>query len=204
MHISDKQLEIIEDLPLDGVDRWYVLLALVKLKKASWLTVSSTVWREGDAPLHVPNERLDLITSKLTSLGISYRLHRRNTDAGLWQPNEESNLRTRYNEIVDIYIGVDEVAAETLETAVESGDDKAIGTALDYPATAVAVFDTDNIFTDQDSLKESFPQHVIDNTYFVLSKDHYADELRVVESWLNAIEATGSSILKIELGKTYL
>lgn len=204
MSITNAQVEIIEDLPLDGNDKWYVLLAVTRQKKASWLQASSAVWREGDQPIAISPDRIEIIKSRLDRLGIFYHVLFRDTDAGLWQPSDTSKYRLRYNQLADIFIGTTQDAADELLAAYTAWDHTAIGLALDYPPTAVAAFDTDDVMYSSQVPEGLFPEQVLDNTYFVLSKGYYKDELAVVQRWSDALENTGSAILMRELGKTYL
>ena len=68
--VSSRHIELIEDLPLNGVDKWYVLLACNGQKKASWLITKSDVWRDGDESREVPQARIMHIQATLQKLGL--------------------------------------------------------------------------------------------------------------------------------------
>jgi hypothetical protein len=88
--LPSKNIELIEDLPLTGTDRWYVLLAYTGQKQASWLSLESDVWRQGDTPRTISQERLDEIKAVFDELGLFYRLRMREaTD----QSNPETSRR---------------------------------------------------------------------------------------------------------------
>ena len=194
---SVKQVEMIEDIPLGESDRWYILLALMGLKKGSWLFLASDIWREGDEPIRIPQEQIDRIVATLKVLGISYRLRFRDSDAGLSQPDEPSDFRRRYNQLCDIYIGSTEEIAVGLAEAVEVMDHKRIGTLLDYPETAVAVFGTDEAV-----FPEDMPNHTLwtcaPYVWFRLSRHNFDEEMAVVQRWFDAV-TEHSELLTLEL-----
>lgn len=194
-----KQIEMIEDLPLRASDRWYVLLALTGHKKASWFCVTSDVWREGDEPIRIPDEQVHRLTAMLSALGLSYRLRFRDSDAGLFQPDDSSDFRQRYNQICDVFIGDTEEAAVELAEAAEVMDHRRLGAALGYPKTAVDTFGTsDSILVDD--LPEHTARECEPYVWFKLSRNHYEEELAVVQEWHDVV-GKYSEIIAIELRK---
>ncbi len=194
-----RQIEMIEDLPLGASDRWYVLLALTGQKKASWLQLMSDVWREGEEPVRIADEQIERLKTALRQLGIAYKLRFRDSEAGLFQPDEPSDFRKRYNQICDVFIGTsDEVVAELFE-AVEVMDHKRIGRSLGYPETAVDVFGTDD-----STLVDELPEHEAVEcepyVWFRLSRENFNEELSVVQGWYDVVKEH-SKILTIELRK---
>ncbi len=202
--LTPTQIEIIEDLTLDGDDKWYAALAVTGHKKASWLQLRSPVWREGDTPSAVPAEYIELTKRQLEALGLEYTMQFRITDAGLFQPAEGVALRTRYNQLCDLFIANSHPALEALVAAHAVWDHKAIGHALDYPASAVNAFDSDEALEVNQIPDGEFDEYVLENLHFILSKSHYREELEVVKSWLKVIDEIDSPILRYDLGKTHL
>ena len=197
-------IELLEDLQLSGTDRGYALLCVVGHKKGSWLTLNSSPWREGDAPKRIPQIVIDQTTNSLEVLGIKYRLRLRDTDAGPWQPDDESGCRRRFNQLCDIFIADTQDRADELHDAVAVMDHKRIGHALDFPSTAVEAFgDSNKSFLADDAPKGMFSDDVIDSAQFILSKDNYEAELGVVRDWLEILKAN-SNIIYRELSKRYI
>lgn len=199
------QIELLEDLPLSGHDKWYALLAVTGHKKASWAHIYSDPWREGDSPNKIPKERIKLLEDKLDALGLFSQFKFEQTDRAIFQPDETSKKRKRYVQFAHIFIANSQTALEELikEFTAEKYDARRIGLALDYPETAVEAYASgDGIqaekITDSDTDKE-----LLERTYFIVSKAHYNDELKVVKSWLDVLKQN-SQIIYMELDKYYL
>lgn len=199
MNPTIKQIETIEDLPLKASDRWYVLLALVGRKKASWFHLKSDIWREGDEPIRIPDERIERLKTALNRLGLAHRLRFRDSDAGLFQPDEPSDFRKRYNQICDVFIGNTDEAAVELFEAVQVMDHQRIGYALDYPTSSVEAFGTNSSI-----LVDKLPEHKAAEcepyVWFKLSRENFDKELAVVQGWYDVAKEY-SEILIIELRK---
>jgi hypothetical protein len=194
--LPSKNIELIEDLPLTGTDRWYVLLAYTGQKQASWLSLESDVWRQGDTPRTISQERLDEIKAVFDELGLFYRLRMREaTDAGLWQPDKNDQKRTRLHQMCDIFVATTQEKADELSAAVEAGDHKRIGYALDYPATAVEAFDIERgPQVDWGKMREEIDEEVMDAAQFIPSKEHYKEEYAQVKEWLDTLKANSTII----------
>lgn len=193
------QVETLEDLPLRADDKWYTLLAVAGQKKASWLMLKSDVWREGEEPIRIPEDQIRRMKASLEKLGLSSRLRFRDTDAGVLQTNDELPGRRRYNQICDIFVGITDVDAQELFNAVEKMDHPGIGYALGYPNTAVSVFGSENAVFTEDLPEHPFPD-IEKYVYFALSKQHYADELAVVQKWYDVV-VENSKIISVELDR---
>lgn len=194
---SVRHIEAIEDLPFRAVDKWYVLLALLGLKKASWVDIASDVWREGDAPLRVSDDQIDRLKKTFDELGLAYTFRFRDSAAGLFQPDKPTEFRQRYNQILDVFVAGEQGVADELKGAVVVMDHRRIGTLLGYPETAVAVFGTESAVS-----VKNLPDHkkVQCEPYvqFMLSRQHYEEELGVVQKWYDAVLAH-SQLIALEL-----
>lgn len=185
--IPQYHLELLEDLPLDPYDKWYVFLNYIGLKSGTWATLSSEVWREGDEPKHVSSETISTVTKSLTELGLLYQYTKRVTHLGLMQPDNE---RTRYNELCDVFIARDQPTLNTLTKSIDLQTFKhnhlKLGAALGYPQTAVEAFLDPNTkcFTDDLDAKTQLSE-AAQFANFTLSKKHWKDELAIVQNWIN-------------------
>lgn len=193
---TGRQIEMIEDMPLAVVDRWYVLLALAGHKQASWVDITSDIWREGDTPIEIPEDQVHRITDTLSELGIAYKLRFRDSDAGLFQPEESSDFRRRYNQICDIFIGTSDQNVGELAEAVDRMDHQKIGLALGYPETAVGVFGTTDAVS-VDGLPKELASEYGPYVYFMLSRNSFEEELATVRQWRSVVGQ--SEILMTEL-----
>lgn len=196
MSIDKRPLELLEDLPLEALDAWYVMLVYLGLKSGAWIIAESEVWRKGDAPVRICQHTLDKIELSLHELGLFYQIDLRETEAGLWQP--EGDGRQRLNQLADIYIAKDKDVLDAIVRARKTNDHTLLGLSLGFPKTAVEAFETDRkIF-----IKDLEPRVQLSEagqfTYFALSKDHWREELGVVEEWIAAVKKN-SSILWNEL-----
>lgn len=199
MKPSARQIEMIEDLPLRASDRWYVLLALTRHKKASWVSIESDVWREGDDEISVDKDRLSRFENVLNTLRLPYACRLRDTDAGLYQPDEGSIFRKRMNQICDIFVGCDEESVEELRAAVEIMDHKRVGHALCYPASAVEAFGTNEAVSIR-LLQRHDQLECEPYVWFMLSRQNYENELLVVQEWFEVVKEY-SPIIKLKLRK---
>lgn len=194
---SVRQIEAIEDLPFRAVDKWYVLLALLGLKRASWVDVTSDVWREGDGPIRVSEDQIARLKKTFDELGIAYAFRLRDSNAGLFQPDEPTEFRQRYNQILDIFVARDKSVAAELGEAVAVMDHRRIGALLGYPETAVAAFGTDNAASVR-NLPEHTKKQCEPYVQFMLSRQHYEEELAVVQEWYDAV-VEHSKLIALEL-----
>lgn len=199
--LTQKQIEAIEDLPLSALDRWYVLLVALGEKRGGWLGLQSDVWREGDPELSVPEAQIQAVSKTLESLAINFKVNRRVAKAGLFQPDENSGRRRRFNQLIDIFIAQNQTDADDLSAAFEVMDHAKLGELLGYPATAVAAFGQPNtlsrsMISDCPPELENARQH----TYFMLSREHWREELEVVRRWLDVLDQH-SQIIRIELNR---
>lgn len=192
--LKASQIELLEDLPLNGADKWYALLAVTGHKKGSWLNIESDIWREGDEKNRIPKERLDLFEQKLKKLGLSYALKFRDTTAGLFQPDEESGKRVRYVQLCDIFVGTTQADCDELVEAHAADDHAKIGLALGYPETAVNVFGKPECMFASDIPEKEFDTSVTELVWFALSKEHYHDEVKLVEEWVNVLKQNSDLI----------
>lgn len=184
-YMDTAKKELIEDLPLSADHLIYLVLIVAGKKPAAWLQYSSHIWREGDAPRHIPAEDRALIESSLQQLGLSYKIESRITDAGLNQP---ANGRRRHHELLDIFVAKNDGALASLLSAREAKNWRALGTVLGYPQTAVDAFaDGKSIGKDELPIEVqlSEPAQFIG---FKLSPDNWKDELQEVETWATYIK----------------
>lgn len=189
MLIDKRALEILEDLPLRPYDAWYVLLVYLGLKSGAWVDIKSNIWREGDAAKSVPQSTRRVIEESLDALGLVYHVEERETDAGLWQPDDGA-ARKRLNQIVDFYIAKEQTILDDIIRARKQGDHKLLGLSLGYPKTAVEAFGTDRKILVSKLDPKVRLSEVGQLTYFALSKDHWKDELAIVEAWIAALKDT--------------
>jgi hypothetical protein len=183
--MDNKKQELIEDLPLSADHLIYLVLIVSGKKPAAWLQYGSDVWREGDTPQYVAPQKRALIDSSLQKLGVAYKIESRATDAGLAQT---SAGRRRYHELLDIFVAKDDAALQSLLSARKAKDWRGLGTALGYPATAVAAFLTDDKLPVDDLPLEVQLSETAQFIGFMLSKDHWKDELQQVEEWVKTIK----------------
>lgn len=203
--LKPSQIELLEDLPLSGHFKWYTLLAVTDDKKASWAHLYSDPWREGDMPNKIPEARIELLKSKLDALGLFHQFIFEQSDYMIFQPDETSKKRRRYVTFAHIFIANSQNALDELVNAfnVEKPDDRRIGLALDYPATAVEAFASGK-GVHVDKLKQSdVDEALLEHTYFMLSSDNYKDELKVSEGWIDVLKQNSQTIY-LELDRYYL
>lgn len=186
--MNPRTTEQIEDLGLRPDDTWYALLVMAGVRTGAWLHVQSNIWRDGDEPQFIPDDRIKQIHRVFTDASINVAIRRRVTDAGLFQPNQGTGRR-RFVELADILIANNEETLSKLKEGVERMNHRQIGEALGYPTTAIEVFDKqdEKIFID-DLPPEVAYSEVGQLTFFALSKDHWQDELRVVAEWVEALK----------------
>lgn len=187
---NQEHLELLEDLPLQADDLWYILLVYLGLKSGAWVHLQSDVWREGGEAKRVSSSKVRDIEKTLETLGLTYIIDTRDTIAGIPQPD---NGRKRYNQIVDIYVAADESVVNDIVRARTENDHKLLGRALGYPASAVNAFGTEEKIFVSDLDPKIQLSEVGQLTYFVLSKGGWREELAVVEKWVEA--AKQSSII---------
>lgn len=196
MTIDKTALEILEDLPFRADDTWYTLLVYLGMKSGAWVDVHSSIWRQGEEAREVPVSTIRQIEGALKVLDLYYHIEDRITDAGLRQPDDHS--RKRMHRIVDIYIACDQTTLDNIILARKSNDHKLLGHSLGYPSTAVEAFGTDkSILVSSLSPKVQLSE-TCQLTYFALSKDHWEEELAIVEQWIAAVK-NSSTILWYEL-----
>lgn len=199
MKLPVKTVELIEDLPFYAIDNWYIMLACTGQKSGSWVTIASGIWREGDAVKRVDPAQIASIEETFDTLKLFYRKRIRTTSAGLWQPSKGELKRIRMNEMYDYFVATTEGGAIELYNAVESGDHKRIGHALDLPQTAVEAFDITR--GPEVTVKElvdrgDLPDDAKNIVQFILSRDHYKEEFDRVQAWAKTLREN-SSILDI-------
>jgi len=93
-----------------------------------------------------------------------------------------------------LFVGSSLENVERLRDAVSSNDTYAVGRALGHPETAVDAF----VNHPQDTIPvgqlPNIPPEVADYADFVLSKDHYAEELKTVELWERTVRELSPTI----------
>lgn len=185
MSINKKALELLEDLPLRADDAWYVLLVYLGVKSGAWAQIKSDAWRDGDEPKRIDASTRRTMEESLKALGLFYFIEERDTTAGLWQPDDG---RKRLNQIADIYIAKEQATLDDMILARKNDDSKLLGLSLGYPKTAVEAFETDNKIFVSDLEPKIQMSEAGQLTYFALSKDHWEDELAIVETWVSALK----------------
>lgn len=184
-NINKENVYAIEDLPLRPIDIWYVFLVVLGKKTSSWLSTSSDIWRDGQTPKFVDQNRINDIKSVFDNVGIKYVFKKSITDAGILQSDTDTK---RLNEICEIFIAKDEFILDSLVKAAHDYNHKEIGRLLGFPATAVEAFDSGNKIK-----KSELPPVVryteeVSFTQFMLSKDNWESELAIVKDWMNCLK----------------
>lgn len=199
--LDTRHIETIEDLPFSAVDRWCVLLVATGHKRGAWIHLASDIWRAGDAGCAVSEEQVKRVSQALQSLGLHFQMRRRVTNAGLWQPSEDESGRQRLNQLVDVLIARNDGDVRSLLEAVEGDlDHHALGMLLGYPATSVEAFLNNRRLSKRDIVVPSELEDAQAHTYFMLSHDHWREELSVVRQWLEVLDVH-SRILRLELDR---
>lgn len=198
--MNQLHIELIEDLPLSPLEQWYIILVVLRKRSSMWAIMSSDIWRHGDDPIKIDPEKINRIKNSLNKLDIKYTIEFRDSDAGIIQPDDG---RQRFNQICDIFIAQDVNTLDRLVNAIHDKNDIEIGHALGYPPTAVAAFNTDDkILVKRDLPPEIKYSEIGQLIKFTLSKNHWNDEIKIVQNWLDVLKST-SPIIYSECIKHY-
>lgn len=180
------KVELIEDLPFDESDAIYLLLMIAGKKRGSFLQLWSEPWREGDRALSYPEETRRTVENSLGMLGLAYEIRTRVTTDGLDQPYDGYG-RKRYHELLDVYAAHSSKDVLDMIKAREDRDERALGTLLGYPATAIDAFVNETPLDE-----ESVPLAVRLSpewqfVAFRFSRAHWQEEFEYVKDWVKTI-----------------
>ena len=182
--MNQKYIEMIEDLPFVANDLWYIFLVALGKKSGAWVTISSDIWRDGDDPIEIDNNKVNRIENVFKQVGLKFDSEIELTDAGIFQ-NVDGKLRMNY--ICHFYISKKQSNLDNLIEARKNKDDKKLGVALGYPRTAVDAFSANN----KTFVRELDPEIIYSNlgkfTQFALSRDYWREELQVVQKWMDIL-----------------
>ena len=187
---SEKQRRAIERLErmddLGPSEKAAILCVMASMRPALFMTQEHAPKHDRDGTFH---EEIDRISKVARSLGLAVEVVRDPTPV-TWE-EERHEIEYFYT---DINIAKDEealralMAAHALHGQDEVAWDRAMGSALGYPATAIQAYEQKNFLRPDDIPEEIRDRPLMKFVPFSLSPDHWREELETVRPWAEAVK----------------
>jgi hypothetical protein len=103
-------------------------------------------------------------------------------------------------EVQYLYIGTAETAA-TLQAAVQSQDDRLIGTALGYPQSSIDAYIAKGArLSDAQQMELAKARPNVAFANYILTPEHYDSELAIADRWAHVVETVSPTIYNDVIG----
>lgn len=197
--MNDKEIKLVEFAPIDLTDRTNLLLVLAQEKPATHIEIyqncilnhKTGIYELGSLEI-VARETMSHL---LDQLNLPYWLSERTLNNF---DTRYSGLLNRYkSETFSVHVGKDETSLNALKNAKDSKD---FGKALGFPETATMAYagEIPKIEFGSDERDIYVPRGIIRHfAQFVLSKDHYKEELETAKRWHDTVKRTSPFLYEI-------
>ncbi|MBU0650227.1 class I SAM-dependent methyltransferase [Patescibacteria group bacterium] len=197
--LSQEQIKLIENIPVDSQDKVELLLTKLGIKKATEFILYGQTWmpQEGEQAKEIDKDKIQIIKQTLDRLGLESQFQEpaiENTPTYIVEKLEEDY--TEQDEIlkqrqrIDIYIAHNKESFQKYLKAKQENLDQDFGELYAFPGTAIKAFTKgqDNVLN-----REDLPEHLKEQDWshfltFKLSKNNWENEIQEVKKWADTVK----------------
>jgi hypothetical protein len=193
----------IESAPLDPVEKMELILVKTNRKPVTDIEFVGPVWREEEEAIPFDMDQVKKVEESLRAMGFITEIRTPYKDEGYAVREYEGAPEIPMNrERAGIYIGNSKEALENFHQAVMSIDDRALGRFFGIPETAIDAFvgDENERLYRQDLPDEIKQSDIYPFIHFVLSKDHWQEELEVIKGDAESVRRNSPKIFTEYVG----
>lgn len=190
-NVNEKEIVRGMDIPIEK--KIEIILVLCGQKPTTEMEFSSNSWEEGAKEENIDEATINELRKNLRQLNLrSYvspeELIETNIEDRLAGEKEPQARKSKHRNVI---ISKNEHDLQEMITAMEVGDDNAMGRLFGYPVTTIQAF---NNISSEGIFRKDLPEEVRNAEYYpyiqfgILSRDNWQEEVNVAKRWMDRVK----------------